>query len=598
MRVEYDFDARSAEELTIRRGQFIDVVTEDASGWYWGVIVDKNSKPIGDGRLGSFPYNYCTSVEIYKTPKRKFNTSRKLTPKILKLQEECGFSTGELGELELKRELEIKEKEEREKREREQKEWEESEKKRREYEEWHAKNSTSSSNNSNNHYGSSVDELSTLVQLRDEELERERERKENEVREKMRQIEIERERLREREEALRKSRDHHGKEMLKNAEVEKLEKLLSFKIGKRPEPQVQVSQRKAKSMLENQEVQQLENLFANRLRKSQDSEIIAQIEPTREKEVEKIKEEPIQDKSKTFTAVKATNSSQSRSTLLGAARQQQIKPKTNSPSNQTQTTQQPISKPNNRASVKYDEMPISANFVNNNNVNSNNNTVTTSRRDNATIVEQNNLKSSPNATANTFIKKSPNQPTQSSSPSNVTTQNKSSPSTTKTGFTTSKPTTVSKPTIKTPESAVKAPSNTKTPSPNMANTNSTFTKPALSNSPSMTSLSSLGKNTAPKTTTFSVSSVRKKIMGNSPNQNASDNNSSNNSSNNSFNSSPRGVSPSTSTSTLSSPVSSPPSTNRETSVVEKPVKVENASFVFKGSSPNLRSSQNKPRTLR
>ncbi|KAJ3125631.1 hypothetical protein HK098_008359 [Nowakowskiella sp. JEL0407] len=65
-RVTFDFDAEGEDELTIRKGEIINITAEIDEGWWEGEIAD------GSGRFGMFPSNYCevlraTSVLSSKT---------------------------------------------------------------------------------------------------------------------------------------------------------------------------------------------------------------------------------------------------------------------------------------------------------------------------------------------------------------------------------------------------------------------------------------------------------------------------------------------------------------------------------------------------
>ncbi|KAJ3117582.1 hypothetical protein HK098_006149 [Nowakowskiella sp. JEL0407] len=56
VKVTFDFDAEGPEELTIRRGDMVNVTTEIDAGWWEGEMAD------GSGRSGMFPSNYCEQV--------------------------------------------------------------------------------------------------------------------------------------------------------------------------------------------------------------------------------------------------------------------------------------------------------------------------------------------------------------------------------------------------------------------------------------------------------------------------------------------------------------------------------------------------------
>ena len=49
----YDYDARDVDELTFKEGQFIELISEDPSGWWQGKIGAKS---------GLFPSNYVEKV--------------------------------------------------------------------------------------------------------------------------------------------------------------------------------------------------------------------------------------------------------------------------------------------------------------------------------------------------------------------------------------------------------------------------------------------------------------------------------------------------------------------------------------------------------
>jgi hypothetical protein len=55
VKVLYDYEAQTAEELTIKEGDVIDVVNEAADGWSEGVL---------NGKRGTFPTNYAEPVVI------------------------------------------------------------------------------------------------------------------------------------------------------------------------------------------------------------------------------------------------------------------------------------------------------------------------------------------------------------------------------------------------------------------------------------------------------------------------------------------------------------------------------------------------------
>ncbi|KAJ1564466.1 hypothetical protein HK405_014803, partial [Cladochytrium tenue] len=57
VRVVFDFDAESSEELSIRKGDIINVTVEIDEGWWEGELTD------GSGRSGMFPANYTEVIE-------------------------------------------------------------------------------------------------------------------------------------------------------------------------------------------------------------------------------------------------------------------------------------------------------------------------------------------------------------------------------------------------------------------------------------------------------------------------------------------------------------------------------------------------------
>lgn len=79
-------DARDNTEITIREGGMVDVISKDESGWWWGRVVN------GESKVGLFPANYCEIIETFSPMTRKFSISQlNLNPKIRDLQKECGF---------------------------------------------------------------------------------------------------------------------------------------------------------------------------------------------------------------------------------------------------------------------------------------------------------------------------------------------------------------------------------------------------------------------------------------------------------------------------------------------------------------------------
>ncbi|KAJ1550870.1 hypothetical protein HK096_004507 [Nowakowskiella sp. JEL0078] len=56
VRVTFDFDAEDANDLTIRKGDIVNVITEIDESWFKGEMAD------GTGRCGMFPSNYCETI--------------------------------------------------------------------------------------------------------------------------------------------------------------------------------------------------------------------------------------------------------------------------------------------------------------------------------------------------------------------------------------------------------------------------------------------------------------------------------------------------------------------------------------------------------
>ena len=57
VRVEYDYDAKDVDELTLKKGNYVSIIRQDDSGWWVGAI---------GGRVGLFPSNFVVVCEPSK----------------------------------------------------------------------------------------------------------------------------------------------------------------------------------------------------------------------------------------------------------------------------------------------------------------------------------------------------------------------------------------------------------------------------------------------------------------------------------------------------------------------------------------------------
>ncbi|KAJ3122260.1 hypothetical protein HK100_012067 [Physocladia obscura] len=74
----YQFDAEGPGELSIRKGDIINVMEELDEGWWIGELAD------GSGRQGMFPANYCEVIESQplQRPSPPFPTSAGISPRL------------------------------------------------------------------------------------------------------------------------------------------------------------------------------------------------------------------------------------------------------------------------------------------------------------------------------------------------------------------------------------------------------------------------------------------------------------------------------------------------------------------------------------
>src|SRR5690606_9540360 len=80
MKAEHHCEARNQGELSFKKGDIITVFSKDDSGWWKGSL---------GGVQGLFPSNF-TSVHRIVSP-RTIKLSKKVSSKVLELQQSCGF---------------------------------------------------------------------------------------------------------------------------------------------------------------------------------------------------------------------------------------------------------------------------------------------------------------------------------------------------------------------------------------------------------------------------------------------------------------------------------------------------------------------------